>query len=322
MADEKRSVALAFVTMLTSSVAGLLGPVIIGHVVDTYVQHGDFAGVLRWAAILLAVYLAGLVATYVQTQTMGRVGRQLLFKLRNAIFTKLQQLPLDFFNQNKAGDLISRINNDTDKLNVFFAQALVQLAANLFLMAGAAVFLVVLNLRLGLAALVPAVAVFVITRATGSLVRARNAASLQSLGALSGQIQESMSNFRVIVAFNRVDYFQEQFRAANDRNYDASVRAGVLNTFFIPLYGLAFTSAQLIVLAYGFYLITAGQFTVGLLIGFLLYVNSFYLPLRQLAAVWSSFQLAMASFDRISDVLALESNLPQLPAEPAAGRSA
>ena len=65
----------------------------------------------------------------------------MLFNLRNALFTKLQELPLDFFNQNKAGDLISRINNDTDKLNQFFSQALMQLAGNLFLMAGAAIFL-------------------------------------------------------------------------------------------------------------------------------------------------------------------------------------
>ena len=78
----------------------------------------------------------------------------------------------------------------------------------------------------------------------------------------------------------------------------------------MPLYGLAFNLAQLIVLAYGIYLIAAGSFTVGLLIGFLLYVNSFYMPLRQLAAVWSSFQLALAGLDRISEVLALESNMP------------
>ena len=108
------------------------------------------------AGVLLAAYLTGLVATYVQTQQMGRVGRFVLFNLRNALFTKLQELPLDFFNQNKAGDLISRINNDTDKLNQFFSQALVQVAANVFMMAGAAIFLVTLNVRLGLAALAPA----------------------------------------------------------------------------------------------------------------------------------------------------------------------
>jgi len=315
MDGQQRSMIAAFVATVVASAASLVAPWIIGRTVDSYIRTGDFGGVLRSAGLLLVAYVIGLAATYVQTLQMGMVGRRVLFNLRNAIFTTLQGLPLDFFNQNKAGDLISRINNDTDKLNVFFAQMLVQLAANLFLMTGAALFLVSLNLRLGLAALVPAAVVFLITRATGPMVKARNAASLQSLGALSGEIQESMSNFRVIAAFNRVDYFQQQFTVANERNYAASVKAGLANTVFVPLYGLAMTSAQLIVLAYSFYLIAAGQFSVGLLIGFLLYVNSFYMPMRQLAAVWSSFQLAMASFDRISAVLALESNLPQLPPE-------
>jgi ABC-type multidrug transport system fused ATPase/permease subunit len=315
MAGQRRSVVAAFVATIVASGASLVAPVIIGRTVDLYIGHRDFNGVLRSAAVLLLAYLAGLTATYVQTQQMGSVGRRVLFNLRNALFTKLQELPLEFFNENKAGDLISRINNDTDKLNQFFSQALVQLAANLFLMAGAAVFLLTLDIRLGLAALAPAAAVLVVTRVTGSSVKRRNTASLQSLGGLSGEIQESMSNFRVIVAFNRVDYFQQQFNVANQRNYAASVSAGIANNVFVPLYGLAFNLAQLIVLAYSFSLIAAGSFTVGLLIGFLLYVNSFYMPLRQLAAVWSSFQLAMASLDRISDVLALEPNMPQMAAE-------
>jgi ATP-binding cassette subfamily B protein len=315
LVNERRRVVVAFIATLVASGTALTAPVIIGRAVDVYIRNRDFGGVLRSAAMLLAAYLTGLAATYVQTLQMGKVGRYVLFNLRNALFTKLQQLPLDFFNQNKAGDLISRINNDTDKLNQFFSQALVQLAANLFLMAGAAIFLVTLNLRLGLAALAPAAAVIILTRATGGWVKRRNAASLQALGGLSGEIQESMSNFRVIVAFNRVDYFRQQFNAANARNYAAAVRAGMASNVFIPIYGLAYNLAQLVVLAYSFYLIAAGSLTVGVLIGFLLYVNSFYLPLRQLAAVWSSFQLAMASLDRISAVLSLQPNMPQQPAE-------
>lgn len=317
MAGERQRLAAAFVATLVASVSSLLAPVIIGRAVDNSIRTRDFSGVLQSAAMLLGAYVAGLAATYVQTQRMGAVGRGVLFRLRNAIFTKLQQLPLDFFNQNKAGDLISRINNDTDKLNQFFSQSLVQLAANLFLMGGAAIFLLALNIRLGLAALAPAVAVLLVTRSTAGWVKRRSTDSLQSLGGLSGDIQESMSNFRVIVAFNRVDYFRRQFNGANERNYAAAVGAGLANNVFVPVYGLSFNLAQLIVLAYGFFLIAAGSLTVGVLIGFLLYVNSFYTPLRQLAAVWSSFQLAMASLDRISDVLALEPNMPQLPAEAA-----
>src|SRR5260370_40012330 len=136
-------------------------------------------------------------------------------------------------------------------------------------MGGGAIFLVAVNPRVGLTALARAAGVLVLTRATGHWVKRRNIASLQALGGLSGEIQESMSNFRVIVAFNRVDYFQQQFNVANQRNYAASVSAGIANNVFVPLYGLAFNLAQLIVLAYGFSLIAAGRFTVGLLIGFL-----------------------------------------------------
>lgn len=317
LSDEKRLVAMAFVAMLVTNGSGLLGPVIIGRTVDRYIRSGNFTGVLTMAGILLAVYLCGLLASYYQTLAMGTVGRTVLFKLRNTLFTKLQELPLAFFNQNKAGDLISRINNDTDKLNQFFAQALVQLAGNLFMMTGAAIFLLALNIRLGLAALAPAAGVLIFTQLISGWVKSKNLKSLQSLGGMSAEITESLSNFKVIVAFNRLDYFRQKFDEANERNFSASIAGGIANGIFMPIYGLAFNLAQLIVLSYGIYLIGSGELTVGLLIGFLLYVNSFYMPLRQLAMLWSSLQLALAALDRISEVLALESNMPIIPTAPA-----
>ena len=313
MAAERRSVTIACAAVVVSSLAGLLGPLIIAHTIDTYIRTGDFGGVLRFAGLLVVLYIASFIATYVQTQTMGSVGRRVLFALRNTLFTKLQELPLDFFNQNKAGDLISRINNDTDKLNQFFAQSLVQLAANLFMMVGAAIFLLALHASLGIAALAPALGVLLLTRATGPWVRRKNIKSLQSIGALSAEIQESLANFKVIVAFNRRDYFRQKFDEANQRAYSASVASGMVSNIFMPIYGLAYNLAQILVLLYGIHLVAIGSATVGLLIAFLMYVNSFYLPMRQLAVVWTSFQLALAGLDRISAVLALESNLPVLP---------
>jgi ATP-binding cassette subfamily B protein len=315
---ERSSVAIAMGAVIVSSVAGLLGPLLIARAVDTAIAAGDLGALLRGTGVLLLVYLVGVAATYVQTQTMGRVGRQVLFAVRNSLFVKLQELPLAFFNQNKAGDLISRINNDTDKLNQFFAQSLVQLAANLFMMIGAAVFLLALDARLGAAALLPAAGVLVFTRLAGPWVKRRNAGSLQSLGSLSAEIQESLANFKVIVAFNRRDYFRESFEQANTRNYAASVASGLASSVFLPVYTLAANVAQVWVLIYGLYLIARADSTVGLLIGFLLYVNSFYMPLRQLATVWASFQLALASLDRISAVMALESNMPIVPSPPGA----
>src|SRR5215813_8191130 len=141
LSNDKRLVALAFCAMLVTSVCNLLGPAVISRTVDTYIQNKNFRGVLIFSALLLGIYLCGLLASYFQTLAMGTFGRTVLFKLRNELFTKLQQLPLAFFNQNKAGDLFSRINNDTDKLQQFFSQFLVQLFGNLFMMTGAAVFI-------------------------------------------------------------------------------------------------------------------------------------------------------------------------------------
>jgi ATP-binding cassette subfamily B protein len=196
---------------------------------------------------------------------------------------------------------------------MFVAQSLVQLFANLFMMGGAAIFLLVLNPRLGLAALLPGAGMLFVTRLFSEWVKARNLASLQSLGGMSAEIQESLSNFKVIAAFNRLDYFREKFGEANERNYQASVASSIANGIVVPITGLALNLAQLVVLSYGIVLIAGGALSIGLLIGFLLYVNSFYMPMRQLAVLWSALQLALAAMDRVSELLTLESNMQVVP---------
>jgi len=309
MKGEGRNASLAFVAIILSSVSNLLGPIIIGRAVDSYITAKNLSGLLHATELLFVIYLAGLGAQYFQTITMGGVGRRVLYNLRSSLFAKLQELPVAFFNQNKAGDLISRINNDTDKLNQFFAQALMQFLGNIFLIAGAGIFLVSLNWNLGLAALVPALIVLVITQFISPWVKRTTLLSLRTLGSMSAEVSESLNNFRVIAAFNRLDYFTEKFNEANQTNYRAAVTAGIAQNIFTPIYTFASTLAQLIVVAYGLYLISHGALTLGLLIGFLLYANSFYQPLRQLAAIWSSLQTAIAALDRIGEVLNLHSNM-------------
>lgn len=319
---EKVNIAIALTAVLISSAANLISPVLIARVIDTAIAKHDFALVLKYSAFLFVVYMIGLVAAYIQTIRMGTVGRNVVYSLRNALFTKLSNLPIAFFNANKAGDLISRVNNDTDKLNQFFSQALMQFFGNFFIILGAGILLLVLNLKLGLVAILPAIGVLVATQLLGAWVKRTSRTGLQSLGAMSGEIQESLANFKVIIAFNRLDYFREKFDAANKTNYKASVAAGIASNLFTPLYTLASNIAQIAVLGYGVWLITQGELTIGLLIGYLLYVTSFYNPLRQIASVWSSLQLALASLDRIREVLSLQSNLSLMPAGPEALKDA
>src|SRR5690606_37627015 len=134
---ERGKLILAFLAMLMNSFLNLLSPFFIGYTIDHYVVTKQYPGVLLFSGILLIMYLILLLTSYLQTKLMGGVGQRLLFTLRNAVFNKLLQLPIAFFNQNKAGDLISRINNDTDKLNQFFSQALTQFISSMVIMFGA-----------------------------------------------------------------------------------------------------------------------------------------------------------------------------------------
>ncbi len=309
MVNEKKTLFMAFVAMIFAALLTLIGPLIIGYTIDHYVETKQYHGVLIFCGLLLIMYILNLGAGYTQTKIMGSVGQRMLFTLRNSIFEKIQELPLAFFNQNKAGDLISRVNSDTEKINQFFSQSLMQFVRSILVMIGAAVFLLSINIKLGAASLIPAVVIWLFTILISPWVKKHNGLSLKKNGELSAQIQENLANFKVVVAFNRRDYFRDHFNSINKQNYEAAVKAGIANHLFMPVYSFLSNIGQLIVLTFGIFLIARGQFTIGLLISYIAYVTNFYNPLRQLANLWANFQLALAAWDRVLHILNMENDM-------------
>jgi len=314
---ERKNLWMALAAILVNSGLNLFAWYLIGKTLDKYLftRHQDYHGLLVNCGYLLSMYAVSFFAAYFQTILMGGVGQRMLYTLRNAIFEKLQILPVGFFNQNKAGDLISRINNDTDKVNQFFSQSLMQFIGSISTMLGAGIFLLSVNIRLGSATLIPALAILIFTLLTSAWVKRKNAVNFKSVGGLSAEIQESLNNFKVIIAFNRRDYFRRKFDEANQDNYKSAIGAGIANNSYVPVFALLSSVAQLIVFAYGIYLISVGLFKPGMLIAFFSYATQFYNPLRQLAALWTGFQQAMAGWDRISHILALDTDLLTVPAK-------
>ncbi len=316
ISHQKKPLVLTLVALLINTAMGLWAPIMVAYIIDHAIAQGDFSALIRESAFLLGVYGVAFVANYQQVIRMGEVGQTVLFDLRNRVFCQLQALPLAFFQANKAGDLIARINNDTGHLSSLFSETLVRLIGSFVLMGGAAVLMVVLHWQLGLVALAPALLLWITTAMLSPWVRQKNALSLQQTGALSSHIQESLDNFKVIVAFERRDYFRQRFFQANQANYQAAQRAGIANQVFSPLYGLMAQWAQLGVLIYGVFLLSQQQLSVGLLVAYFTYVSRFYDPLRQVAILWSSFQLSLASWERIRELLALENPMQQKPSRP------
>ncbi len=333
--EQRGRLMLALAAIILYSILSMLPPYLMGftltHVLNTRVPNTGihFLGltfltgkgetlVLTVCGWLLVIFLINLGAVYGRTILMGGFGQHLLFTLRNNIFNKLQELPVAFFAQNKAGDLISRINNDTDKLNQFFSQALMQFISSIFIVIASGVALVWVNWRLGLAVLAPATLMWVFNKLVSPWIKKKNAIYLKSVGAMSAEIQESLGNFKVVLAFNRRDYFRKRFGEVNNDNYSKAISATISNNVYTPVYGFLAVMGQVVVLLYGAYLIRHGEFGAPFFVTFFIYTQTFYDPLRQLAALWSGFQTAVAGWDRISRILSLESNLVTITKEEAA----
>jgi ATP-binding cassette subfamily B protein len=307
--DEKQTIVFALLLMLVNTGINLSGPLIVGYTIDHYIQTKQFSGVLLFSGILLCLYFVVFGGSYLQTRLMGGAAQRIVFALRNAVFHKIQQLPVAFFNQNKAGDLISRVNTDTERLSQFFSQGLLQFLSSIFMLIASGSFMLAINFKLGAVAVLPALCIWLFVNRLSPWIRKRNAANLKSVGMMSAEIQESLNNFKVVVAFNRRDYFRKRLDAANQQNYKTATAAGIANTVFMPVFSLFSNIAQLLVLMYGIYLIKNGHLTIGLLISYIAYANNFYNPIRQLATLWTSFQTALASWDRISQMLQLDNDL-------------
>ena len=165
---------MASMATVFNSIVNLSSPLLIARIVDKFIAVGRFDGIINYVLLLLTLNVVSLFTSFGQTRLMGGVGQGVLFNLRSRVFNKLQELPLAFFHANKTGDLISRINNDTDKLNQFFSQTLVQFVGSLVIMSGAAIFLVSIETRLGGAALLPALSLLLVTRVASPWVKRRN----------------------------------------------------------------------------------------------------------------------------------------------------
>lgn len=309
MKEGKNSITMAWIAVIINSALNLIAPFMIWFAIDNYIRTKNFQWVIFIAWMLLIIYVIALFASYFQTLLMWKTWQVVLFNLRNSIFWKLQSLPVAFFNQNKVWDLISRINNDTDKLNQFFSQSLVQFISNMIMIIWTWIFILYINFELWLASLIPALLLFIFTRIFSPWIKNMNSKNLKNLWWMSSEIAESLENFKVIVAFNRRDYFRNKFRKVNEANYRSSLNAWIANNTLTPAYWLFSNLAQLIVIIYWIFLISTNVLTIGILISFLIYINRFYEPLRQMAALWSNFQVALSAWDRIYQILSLDSDL-------------
>jgi ATP-binding cassette, subfamily B, bacterial len=296
-------------TVLINIGTSVATPYIITRAIDGPIANKDIQTLGIMSGGLILLFIISAIAAYGQARIMGYVSQRVLFRLRGTVFSSLQSLPIDFFNRNKAGDLISRINNDTNKINQFLSEGVLRFTSLFFSLIGIAVMMLYLNWQLASIVLLLTAAIILITRIVTPYIEGINKESLVDQGSLSSEIQEGLTNFNALVAFQIQDYFKDHFTSISEKVYKAKIKANILNEGIAPLYTFTANIAQIILLIVGIRFILAGSITIGLLIGFLAYAQKFFEPLRILGSIVGSLQGALAAWARVREIISLQSNL-------------
>ncbi len=304
---------LVLVTVVATTLLGLLGPYLLGQAIDVFIDGRDPVGLGQIALAMLGVYVGYNVLQAVGNWIMARVSQRALRDLRRDLFGHLQSLSIAYFDKQPAGELMSRLTNDIDAINQAVSQNVIALVGSVLAMGGILITMFVLDRWLALAALVVVPVMLWFADFVARYTRRGFRALQKDLGGLTAVTEETLSGQKVVKAFKRSDAAIREFRVHNQAVYTAAVSANTYALMLMPLTNVLGNFFVIVLAGLGGWLALQGLVTVGLIATFINYGQNFIQPLRQLATLYNSIQAALAGAERVFEIIDTAPETPDRP---------
>jgi ATP-binding cassette subfamily B multidrug efflux pump len=266
--------------------------------------------------VLALTYALTWVLNVAQFRLMIKVAQHVLLVMRSEILQHIQKLSLSFFDRHEAGDLMSRLVNDTQVINQMFGPGLMRILGMGLTLVGIIASMMALNWRLAIASYAILPLIILVTIFFSERIRQAFRTTRLTIGEISAELQENIAGVREVQAFARESATLSEFEAVNARNRSANVAAETLTSLFVPLLDVLSTAATAIVVGYGGFLFlhySPPLASVGIIVAFLTYVRRFYQPIRELANLYNQLQAALAGAERIFELLDEEPDVADAP---------
>ncbi|ADL12210.1 ABC transporter ATP-binding protein [Acetohalobium arabaticum] len=306
---------LASIAMLMVTVTTLAGPYLSKLAVDDYIMVGDLAGLNRIFILMIISYGVLWFSSYWQRYLASWVGQQIVGKIRKDFYSKLQRLSIDFFYQQRKGDIISRLTHDVNALSDLLTTGFINLLNDFFTLSGIVVIMLLLNLKLALVSFITIPVILFVVSYLGKKMRRAYRDVRQKLAQLNADVEESISNIRIVQALNREAVNTGEFKKLSWKNLKANLKAVSILAVLFPTISLSKVLGEVLVLWYGGWGVVKGSITLGVVVAFLGYVRRFFAPLANLSQVYNTYQSAGAALERIYEYILLEPEIKE-PAEP------
>ncbi|MEC9019142.1 MAG: ABC transporter transmembrane domain-containing protein, partial [Nitrospinota bacterium] len=305
-------VVLAIGLLLTVSVLNLAGPYLTKIVIDDHITARDMSGLDMIAVIYLTVLVCSFLFQFCQTYVMQYIGQKVMFDLRSKVFAHLHKMSFSYFDNNPIGKMITRVVNDVEVLNEMLTSGLIMVFSDLFTLFG--IFFVMLYLDWKLTFMV--CIVFPLLGLATRAYRTRAWDALRKnrahVSELNSYLKENLSGMDTVQCFNQEKNNYVKFSSINNKRLKEDLRTVRYNAFYMPSIDFFSSLAISLVIWYGGGRFVQDEIQLGTLVSFIQYLQKFFEPIRDLAEKFNVIQTAMASSERIFELLDTVEQIPEV----------
>ncbi|HSI67528.1 MAG TPA: ABC transporter ATP-binding protein [Planococcus sp. (in: firmicutes)] len=306
LVDEHRLLLIAVLSLVfVSSALALLGPFLIGYIIDTYLVPQSFSGMGTVVLWLIVVYAGHSISLYMQNYWMVGIAQQVIYRMRTGLFGHLQRLPVSFFDKRQHGELMSRMTNDIENVSVTLNTSFIQVFSSILTLTGTVVVMLWLSPLLTLLTLIIIPFMYIamkwITKRTGKLFKEQQ----QAVGELNGMIEETISGQKIIKAFSQEPRVMEEFNEKSERLRRTGFWALTYSGFIPKVMNFLNNGSFAVVAGVGGLLALSGDsaVTIGVIVIFTEYARQFTRPLNDLANQFNTVLSAIAGAERVFNIM-------------------
>ncbi len=291
---------LAIVLVISSNLLVLWGPRYSAAAIDSLTKTNiNFDETYKNVYMMLFAYLGSSILTYISTRVMIRVSEKVILKMRQDTFEKIVDVPIKYIDTHQAGDLVSRISYDLELVNRTMSDNIVSIVASVISVIGSFSMMMSISPLLSLIFLVILPVIIIFTRYRIKKTRPLFSIRSKKLGEMNGYVEEILNGQKTIQAYEKEEYFSNEFWIRNSESIDAYYKADYQASINFPTMGFITNVSIALVSIFGALLYLDGVFSLGFLSAFILYSRQFSFPINQIAGVIAEVQSALSAANRV-----------------------
>ncbi|WP_407412216.1 ABC transporter ATP-binding protein [Methanobrevibacter sp.] len=311
--DHKFRLIITVVCAVLSTAFTIIAPLLIGEA-TTIIYDGinnmihntgtlDITGLVHLLAMVVILYIVSAVFSYLQSYFLIKITTKISYDLRERLMDKILNLPMDRVEENKRGDILSRITNDIDSLQNGITQSFIQLTTAVITLVGVFIMMLTINIWMTLATVILIPIAFLVIRIITKYSQSYFLKQLVHKGSLNAQIEETFTGHDIIRAYNQEEISMEKFERDNEMWFDQEWKSQFYSSLNGPLMNFISNFTYVVIAVLGAIFVLQRAITVGDILAFFQYVQSFTRPIQQITRVMNQIQTAMAASERIFEFL-------------------